>query len=137
MFGIPAQMAGTYIRRPFQLKVGFKSDLNLERPLGSNIESDDCPGFMNRNKKRLANLERAIAIDDGGRLGPGNHRPCKCLGGQNSPVNMKSQVKVPQNLQRIDPGLELAVIDAQQGCASPNCGNECARAFATRYFRQG
>ena len=132
MFGIPAQMAGAHIRRPFQLKVGFESDFNLEGPLGLNIESDDCPGFMNRNKKRLANLERAVAIDDGGRFRPGNHRPRKWLGRQNSPVNMKSQVKIAQNLQRIDPGLELAVSGAQQGRASPNCGNECARAFTAR-----
>ena len=69
--------------------------------------------------------------------GPGNHRPRKWLGRQNSPVNMKSQVKIAQNLQRIDPRLELAIIGAQQGCASPNCGNECAMAFAARYFRQG
>ena len=124
MSGIPAQTAGAHIRRPFQLKVGFESDFNLEGPLGLNIESDDCSGFINRNKKRLANLERAIAIDDGGRFGPGNHRPCKRLGRHRSPVNMKSHVKIAQNLQWIDPRLELAIIGAQQGCASPNCRNE-------------
>src|ERR1700726_1491735 len=132
MFGIPAQMAGAHIRRPFQLKVGFESDFNLEGPLGLNIESDDCPRFMNGNKKRLANLERAIAIDDGGRFGPGNHCPRKWFGWQNLPVNMNSQVKIAQNLQRIDPGLELAVSGAQQGRASPNHRDECAMAFAAR-----
>src|SRR5579864_6442882 len=110
MFVIPSQMARAQISRPFKLKVGFKGDFNLERPLGLNIESDHCPRFMNGNKKRLANLERAVAIDDSGRLGSGNYRPCKWLGGQNSPVNMKSQLKIAQNFQRIDPGLELAVI---------------------------
>ncbi len=137
MFGIPVQMARANIRRPFQLKVGFEGDFNLEGPLGLNIESDDCARFMNRNKKRLANLERAIAIDDGGRFGPGNHRPRKWFGLQNSPVKIKLQVKIAQNFQWINPGLESAVISAQQGCASPNRGDECAMEFAARYFRQG
>jgi len=137
MLGIPVQIARANIRRPFQLKVGLKSDFNLEGPLGLNIESDDCPRVVNGNKKRLANLERAIAIDDRARLGPGNHRPRKWFGRQNSPVNIKLQVKIAQNLQRIDPALELAVIGAQQGRASPNRGDECAMEFAARYFRQG
>ena len=91
---------------------------------------------MNRNEERLPNLKCACAVDDGARLGPGDYVPRHGCAFHDPIIDMKANVKVAHNLQRIHPGLEPAILISQQRRARADGRNESAGTHRVRDLRQ-
>ena len=91
-----------------------------------NLENDGGARLVNGNEKRLSNLKCAFAVDDCGRLGPRDYVPRHGFPFHHAAIDMKSNVKIAHNLQRIHPGLEPAILLSQERRARADGGNESA-----------
>src|SRR5437868_3487189 len=133
---IPRKITWPQIRRPFQLEIRRKGDFDIQGPLGLHVERDDRARLVHRNKKRLTNLKRGVAIYECARLRASDQGSREWLRRQNAAVNMKTNMQAAQNFEWVNPSLKLSFFVSQQRGAPAGRRNELARAHGTRYLRQ-
>ena len=65
-----------------------------------------APGFVHRDAERFAHAKGIADVQDGRGLGTNRQRARETLRGKRAIADVEGQMKVPKNLQRIDPGFE-------------------------------
>src|SRR4029077_793518 len=115
---VPCRVGATKPRWPFQLEIGRKCGLNLQRLLGLDVQQNHGSRFVDRNAQRLSHPERIPDIQNRCRLRTNRQRTCQALGGKGSISNMKREVKLTEDFHRINPCLQATGLVPEQSRTS-------------------
>src|SRR5256885_8697438 len=93
--------------RPFQLEVAFEYSFDFQRLDSLYINHDGGSGSLPRNEQSFLDLKGVASVENGGRLGAHLHRAHEGLSRDNASFQVKLQMEVAQDLERIHPTFEV------------------------------
>ena len=96
----------------------MKRGFHFQRLLGLDFEQNDRARLVHRHAQRFAHAKGIADVQNRRGLGTNRQRSCQTLGGKRAIADVKRQVELAKNLQRIDPGFKSSRFVAEQSRAS-------------------
>ena len=134
-FRVPVGVGSTERGGPFKLKVASERHFDFQRLLGLDFEQNYCTRLIHGYAQSFPHTKRIAGVEDRGRFRFHGERAGQCFGGQCAIADMKCQMEITENLQRIDPGLEASGLIAEQARARADDREKLPAADGARQFQ--
>src|SRR5438128_12037422 len=106
-------MRAANCRWPHQLEIPLENGFDLQRHKSIDFELHDRACLSWGHKESFRHLEGIVSVNDGGRFRTNDQRPRKFFRRYRAPIEMKNKVEIAEQLQRINPALEVTIFAAE------------------------